>query len=99
VVDIRHGSPSFMQWIAIELSAENKKQLFIPKGCLHGMLTLTDDVEFLYKCNKYYAPEHDRSIRWNDPVFGIHWNIESPILSQKDANAPDYKTSDARFVF
>jgi len=99
VVDVREGSPSFMRWMSVELSAENKKQLFIPKGCLHGFVTLTDDVEVFYKCDEFYSPEHERCVRWNDPGLGICWNVKSPLLSQKDASAPDYSSSDVRFVF
>ena len=87
-VDLRPASPTYKQWVAVELSAENKKQLMIPRGFGHGFVTLTDDVEFLYKADNFYAPEADGSIRWNDPELGIEWGTDSPILSDKDANAP-----------
>ena len=90
-VDLRPNSPTYKQWIAVELSAENKKQLMIPRGFGHGFVTLTDDVEFLYKADNFYAPEADGSIRWNDPELNIDWGTESPILSDKDANAPFLK--------
>ena len=98
-VDIRQGSPYFGKWTAVELSAENKQQLLIPRGFAHGFLTLTDDAEILYKADQYYSPETDRSIAWNDPAIGIVWGIDSPILSHKDQNAPLLADSDANFVY
>ena len=85
-VDIRKGSPSFGQWFGLELSAENKKQLWIPPGLAHGFLTLEDDTEFLYKCTDYYAPQHDNSLLWNDPDVGIEWpSLNTDFqLSKKD---------------
>ena len=97
-VDIRQGSPSFGRWTAVELSAGNKKQLLIPRGFAQGFLTLTDDVEILYKADQYYSPEADRSIVWNDPAIGVEWGITNPILSQKDASAPLLADSDANFI-
>lgn len=96
-VDLRKGSPTYKKWITAELSAENKRQLLIPRGFAHGFLTLTDQVEFSYKEDNPYAPETDRSILWND--FGIEWGIDSPILSEKDANAPRFSDSDVDFVY
>ena len=90
-VDLRPNSPTYKKWVGVELSAENKRQLLIPRGFGHGFLTLTDDVEFLYKADNYYAPEADGGIRWNDPDIGVEWGVEVPILSQKDANAPFLK--------
>lgn len=87
-VDLRHNSPTYKQWVAVELSEENKRQLLIPRGFGHGFVTLTDHVEFLYKADNYYAPEADGGIRWNDPELNIDWGVENPILSEKDANAP-----------
>ena len=83
-VDLRKNSPTFKQWVGVKLSAENKKQLLIPRGFGHGFVTLTDDVEFLYKADNYYAPEADAGIRWNDPDIGVEWGVENPILSEKD---------------
>ena len=97
VVDLRKGSDTYKQWFSIELSAENKKQLFIPKGFGHAFLTITDDVEVQYKVDEYYSKEHDRSIKFDDPELGIDWGIESPILSQKDLCAPLLKDSDVNF--
>ena len=93
-VDLRKNSPTFKQWVGVELSAENKKQLLIPRGFGHGFVTLTDDVEFLYKADNYYAPEADAGIRWNDQDIGVEWGVENPILSEKDKKNPflkDYK--------
>ena len=98
-VDIRFGFPSYLKWIGVELTEENKKQFFIPKGCLHGFLTLTDDVEVEYKVDEYYAPENDRSIRFDDPVLGVLWGMQNPILSTKDQNAPLLANSDVRFIY
>lgn len=99
VVDLRKGSSTYKQWLAMELSAENRKQIFIPRGFGHGFLTLTDDVEFVYKTDNYYKKESDRSILWCDPSININWNIKNPIISDKDARAPLLKDSDCSFVY
>jgi len=96
-VDLRKGSSTYKQWVGVELSEENKKQLLIPKGFAHGFLTLTDNVEVQYKVDEYYAPECDRSIRFDDPEVGVEWGIEDPILSEKDLKAPLLKDSDVDF--
>lgn len=96
-VDLRHDSPTYKQWVGVELSAENKKQLLIPRGFGHGFVTLTDHVEFLYKADNYYAPEADGGIRWNDPDIGVEWGITNPILSEKDKKNPFLK--DAGILF
>lgn len=90
-VDLRRNSSTFKQWVCVELSEENKKQLLIPRGFGHGFVTLTDDVEFLYKADNYYAPEADAGIRWNDPDIGVEWGVENPILSEKDKRNPFLK--------
>lgn len=90
-VDLRHDSPTYKQWVGVELSEENKKQLLIPRGFGHGFVTLTDHVEFLYKADNYYAPEADGGIRWNDPDIGVDWGISAPILSEKDSKNPFLK--------
>lgn len=87
-VDLRPESTSYKQWVAVELSEENKRQLLIPRGFAHGFVTLTDHVEFLYKADNPYAPTEEGSILWNDPELSIEWGVESPILAEKDANAP-----------
>lgn len=96
-VDIRKGSPTYLKWESIILTGENKKMFYIPEGCLHGFLTLSDDVEVMYKVNRFYSAENDRSIKFNDPLFNVEWGIENPILSQKDINAPLFKDSDVSF--
>lgn len=98
-VDIRRGSPTFGQWIAVELSADNKKQLLIPKGFAHAFLTLTEDVEVQYKVDEYYAPDCDRSIRYDDPEIGVDWGAITPVLSEKDLKAPLLKDCDFNFTF
>lgn len=98
-VDIRKGSPTYMKWVAVELNEDNKKMLYIPKGCLHGFVTLTDNVEVTYKVDEYYSPENDRSVCFCDPEIGVEWGIENPVLSEKDKNAPLLKDSDVDFEF
>jgi len=87
-VDIDPESETYRQWICVELSAENKKQLFIPRGFGHGFITLTDDTELMYKADNYYSPEHDKAILWSDPEIGIDWGTDDPIVSEKDKIAP-----------
>ena len=87
VVDLRKSSPDFGQWVGELLSADNRKQLWIPRGFAHGFLVLSVTAEFQYKCTDYYAPEHERTLQWNDPDIGIDWPLledEEPILSAKD---------------
>ena len=102
-VDIRKGSPTYKQWVSVELSAENKRQFYIPRGFAHGFLTLTDDVEFEYKVDNLYSKEHDRGIRYDDPTIGVDWgallNGIEPILSEKDINGPLLADSDVNFVY
>ena len=87
-VDIRKSSPTFGEWVGETLSAENKKQLWIPEGFAHGFLTLSETAEFLYKTTNYYAPESERSIRWDDSALKVDWgNVVTPIVSQKDVAA------------
>lgn len=86
-VDVRKGSPSFGRWIGVVLSEDNRRQLWIPAGFAHGFLVLSDEVDFLYKASDYYAPEHERTIAWNDPSIAIQWPISdvAPLVSTKDA--------------
>ena len=91
VVDLRRGSPNYCKWVGFELSADDRRLLWIPPGFGHGFLVTSEAAEFEYKCTAYYAPEYDRAIRWDDPDIGIDWPLEagaSPVLSDKDANAP-----------
>jgi dTDP-4-dehydrorhamnose 3,5-epimerase len=99
-VDIRKGSPTYGTWFGIELSAENKKQLLVPRGFAHGFMTLTKDVEVQYKVDELYAPDCDRGIRWNDPDIRIEWPIDiTPVLSVKDENAPLLDLAEINFSF
>lgn len=98
-VDIREGSPTYGQWVGEELSFENGKQLFVPKGFLHGFMTLEPDTEIIYKCSDYYAPECDGAVRWDS--CGIDWPIDvaAPVLSDKDKAAPTLAEFSSPFVF
>lgn len=96
-VDLRKDSPTFKQWVSIELSEENKKQLFIPRGFAHGFITTTDNVEFEYKVDNYYNKESEGGIRFDDKELGINWGNDNPILIEKDANAPLLKDSNINF--
>jgi dTDP-4-dehydrorhamnose 3,5-epimerase len=87
-VDLRKDSPTYKQWEGFYLSAENQKQLYIPKGFAHGFCVLSDYAEFLYKCDAYYSAENDRGLLWNDPEIGIEWPITDPLLSEKDKKYP-----------
>ncbi len=98
-VDIRKNSPTYLKWVSVELSSENKRQFFIPRGFAHGFVTLTDNVEFVYKCDNYYSKECDRSIKFDDPQINVNWNVTAPIISEKDANAPLLKDSDCNFEY
>jgi dTDP-4-dehydrorhamnose 3,5-epimerase len=87
-VDVRRESPSFGKWVGIELTEENRLQLWIPPGFAHGFCVLSESADFFYKCTELYAPEYERTVRWNDPALGILWPISEPRLSSKDATAP-----------
>ena len=89
-VDIRKNSPTFGKWVSLEVSAKNWNQILVPKGFAHGFITLTEETEVIYKVTDYYAPEHDRSIRFDDPAIGIEWPLPSSgvQLSDKDQKAP-----------
>ncbi len=100
-VDIRKGSPTFGKWFGVELSFENGKQLLVPKGFLHGFISLEPDTEIVYKCTDFYAPDCDAAIRWDDPLIGVDWPTgnSQPILSEKDINAPHLADIDSPFVY
>ena len=88
-VDIRQSSPSFGQWVGVHLSAENKRQLWVPEGFAHGFITLSETAEFLYKTTNYYSPQHEAAIHWNDPKLAIQWPLAGQIsVSDKDEIAP-----------
>jgi len=89
VVDVRNGSPHFGKWASGILSAENKREMYVPAGFASGYLVLSETAEFLYKCSDFYHPEYERGVLWNDPEIGINWGVQAPILSDKDRrNAP-----------
>lgn len=97
VVDLRLSSPTYKKWISVKLSADNYKQLLIPKGFGHGFVTLTENVEFQYKVDNYYSINHERSIFYADKDINIEWGVENPILSDKDKNAPTLKSCNEVF--
>jgi dTDP-4-dehydrorhamnose 3,5-epimerase len=88
IVDVRRGSPTFGKWIGVELSGDAPKQVWIPPGFAHGFCVTSDSADFYYKCTTPYAPDAERSIRWDDPAIGIVWPVRDPLLSKKDAAAP-----------
>lgn len=101
-VDIRKGSPTFKKWIAVELSAENKRQLYVPRGFAHGFVTITDDVEVMYKADNFYAPETEGSIIYNDPDIGVAWDKWCQgefTFSAKDKTAPYFKDFVTPFTY
>lgn len=88
-VDLRRSSPTFGRWVGERLSADNKKQMWVPPGFAHGFVVLSETAEFLYKTTDYWYPEHERSLLWNDPALGIDWQLgAAPLLAAKDAAAP-----------
>ncbi|HPS57700.1 MAG TPA: dTDP-4-dehydrorhamnose 3,5-epimerase [Spirochaetota bacterium] len=93
-VDIRKNSSTYKKWIAVELSAENKKMVFIPEGFAHGFIALTDEVQLMYKCSNEYSPQHDAGIIWNDPELAIKWPVANPLLSDKDLLLPLLKDAE-----
>jgi len=89
IIDLRPDSPTFKQWVAVELTAENRKMLYIPEGMAHGFQTLVDNTEVFYQMSEFYYPDSARGIRWNDPVFGIEWKKQqNSIISDKDLSYP-----------
>jgi len=96
-VDVRHNSPTYLKWVSVELTSENKCQLWVPRGCLHGFVTLCDDVEVFYKVDAPYSPTHDISVCFDDPDFCIDWGVATPLLSEKDAKAPLWSALDIVF--
>jgi dTDP-4-dehydrorhamnose 3,5-epimerase len=90
VVDLRPHSPTFMNHMAVELSAENYRMLLVPKGCANAFLTLADETEVMYLVSEFYMPAAERGLRWNDPAFGIRWPAEPAVISDKDRSWPDF---------
>lgn len=91
VVDVRRGSPHFGRWVGTELSADNRRQLWVPPGFAHGFCVLSETADFFYKCTEFYAPGNEHAVLWSDPDLDIRWPLETPLLSAKDASAPRLK--------
>jgi dTDP-4-dehydrorhamnose 3,5-epimerase len=90
IVDLRPSSKTFRQWFGVELTADNRRALFIPEGLAHGFLTLADRTEVFYQMSEFYTPDGARGVRWNDPAFGIHWPAAVAVISPRDAAYPDF---------
>jgi dTDP-4-dehydrorhamnose 3,5-epimerase len=97
-VDLRQNSPTFGEYAKVKLSANNKKQFFVPKGFAHGFVVLEDQTIFSYKCSSFYHRNSERSLKWNDPAIGINWEIDNPILSKKDKET-EYRLGDFKSTF
>lgn len=87
-IDLRVGSPTFAQWVGVELDDQNLRQLWVPPGFAHGFVTLSESADVQYKCSGYYAPSAEGAVRWNDPEIGVDWPINDPVVSAKDAGNP-----------
>ena len=90
ILDLRPGSDTYRQWISVELSAKNRKMIYIPQGFAHGFQTLVDHTEVFYQMSAFYAPQYARAVRWNDPQFNIHWPEAAPTMSEKDQRIGDF---------
>jgi len=91
IIDLRPDSPTFKQWLGVELSADNHRMLYVPEGFANGYQTLEDDTEALYSTSQFYSPGAEKCVRWNDPTFGIDWPIkDNVVVSEKDSNTPDF---------
>jgi dTDP-4-dehydrorhamnose 3,5-epimerase len=91
IIDLRPDSPAYRRWFGVELSARNRRALYVPEGFAHGYLTLSDNTEIQYMVSEFYSPAHERGIRWNDPAFAIEWPMAPRVISDKDAGHPDFK--------
>lgn len=98
-VDLRKGSPTYLKWVMVELSEDNKKQLYLPKGFAHGVISRSEYSEVQYVVDEGYAPQADRNIRYDEADIGVDWKTDKPVLSPKDQNAPSLKESDCNFVY
>ena len=90
-VDLRRSSPTFAQWVGVDLSAANQRMLWVPPGCAHGFVVTSENAVFLYKTTDYYAPAHERTIAWNDPSLAINWPVADPLVNAKDAAGMSFK--------
>jgi dTDP-4-dehydrorhamnose 3,5-epimerase len=93
IIDLRSDSPTFKQWIAAELTAENYKMLYVPRGFAHGFQSLEDDTEVFYQVSEFYSPRYERGVRYNDPSFGLLWPLNIREISNKDKSWPDFSSS------
>lgn len=98
-VDLRKGSPTYRDWVSAILTEENKKILYIPAGFAHGFAVMSNEAEIAYKTSEEYSYEDDRGIRWNDPAIGVNWEIENPVLSNKDLKQPFLIDADINFTY
>ncbi|MGH2454202.1 MAG: dTDP-4-dehydrorhamnose 3,5-epimerase [bacterium] len=96
IVDLRRESPTFARWVGVELSAENRRLLYVPEGFAHGFLTLTDDCEVCYQISQHHVPEAARGVRWDDPAFGIVWPSAPTLISERDRRFPDFAAAARR---
>ncbi len=94
IVDLRPSSPTYQQWDSVELTADNRRMIYVPAGFAHGYLTLQDGTEAYYHASTPYAPRHESGVRWDDPAFGIQWPVAPVVISDKDTNWPLYRTGD-----
>jgi len=99
ILDIRKSSPTYGEWQGFILSADNKRQLLVPKGFAHGFCTIVENTEVQYKVDELYSPEHDRGIAWNDPALNIDWPFNNPVLSDKDTKHPTLAEADNNFTW
>jgi dTDP-4-dehydrorhamnose 3,5-epimerase len=90
IIDLRADSATYLRWEGVELSAENRRMIYVPEGCAHGFQTLEDGVEIFYQMTEAYHPEYARGVRWNDPAFQIRWPDDAPIISERDSSYPDF---------
>ena len=90
VIDLRPNSETFTQWVAVELTARNRLMIHVPEGFAHGFQTLEDDTEIFYEMSRAYAPGSSKGVRWNDPIFAIHWPLDVTVINERDSGYPDY---------
>jgi dTDP-4-dehydrorhamnose 3,5-epimerase len=91
ILDLRPSSPTYKEWFGVELTADNRRGLFIPEDLAHGFQTLADDTEVYYQISEFYQPDYSRGVRWNDPAFNIRWPLEERIMSERDLSFPDFR--------